>query len=285
MALMLCINFFVLLLIGPILGGSMNTIILFMVISSTMVLALDYFRSVVLALAGEYDRANEEKIRAERFKTELITNVSHDIRTPLTALISYVDLLKGLPVEHEGFTEYVGVLEKKSARLKTLIDDLMEASKATTGNVGVNLERVDLAEIVGQIAGEFEEQFAERDLALVFPQPSQPVFVQADSRHLWRALENLFANVVKYALPKTRVFADIALRDDGAWFTLKNTSQSPIELSGDALTEQFIRGDRARQTEGSGLGLYIAKSLMELMGGDLTIHTVGDLFEAELRFG
>jgi signal transduction histidine kinase len=196
-----------------------------------------------------------------------------------------VDLLKGLPVETPEFGEYVGVLEKKSGRLKTLVDDLMEASKATTGNVNVEMKAVNLSEIAGQIAGEFDQPFAERGLTLVFPQADQAVFVQADSRHLWRVLENLFGNVVKYALPQTRVFADILLVEgDNIRFTLKNTSREPLDVSGESLTEQFIRGDRARKTEGSGLGLYIAKSLMELMGGDLTIRTTGDLFEANLKF-
>jgi len=240
--------------------------------------------SHLLSLAKEYEKANAEKIRAERFKAELITNVSHDIRTPLTSVINYVDLLKALPVEHEAFSEYVNVLDKKSTRLKTLINDLMEASKAATGNMAVNLREIELSEIVGQIAGEFDEQFTERDLTLVLRQPDQPVFVQADSGHLWRVFENLFGNAAKYALPKTRVFAEIVLRGDRAVFSIKNTSQNPIELSGDALTEQFIRGDRARQTEGSGLGLHIAKSLVELMGGYFEIRASGDLFEAEIVF-
>ena len=249
-----------------------------------VLIGLTYFCAFVISLSARYEKANAEKIRAERFKAELITNVSHDIRTPLTSVINYVDLLKALPVEHEAFWEYVNVLDKKSARIKTLISDLMEASKAATGNVAVNLRELELSEIVGQIAGEFDGQFTERDLTLVLRQPEQPVLVQADSGQLWRVFENLFGNAAKYALPKTRVFAEIALRDGRAVFSIKNTSQNPIELSGDALTEQFIRGDRARQTEGSGLGLHIAKSLVELMGGHFEIRASGDLFEAEIVF-
>jgi signal transduction histidine kinase len=245
---------------------------------------LTYICTFILSLSAEYEKANAEKIRAERFKAELITNVSHDIRSPLTSIINYVDLLKALPVESEEFTEYVGVLNKKSARLKTLIDDLMEASKAGTGNISVDMQQTDLLEIVGQIAGEFDDQFTERDLFLVLRHPDQPVWVQADSRHLWRVLENLFSNAAKYTLPGTRVFAEVALRDGKPIFSLKNTSQNPMDLSGEELAEQFIRGDRARQTEGSGLGLYIAKSLMELMGGHLTITVTADLFEAEVSF-
>lgn len=247
--------------------------------------ALTYFCVFLLSLSTEYEKANEEKIRAERFKAELITNVSHDIRTPLTSIINYVDLLKSLDIGRADFADYVSVLDRKSARLKTLVGDLMEASKAGTGNVSMCLREIDLSEIVGQIAGEFEDQFAERGLTFVYRQPDDPVPVKADNAHLWRVLENLFGNAVKYALPGTRVFAEISLRAGNPVFSLKNTSQSPIEVSGDLLTEQFIRGDRARQTEGSGLGLYIAKSLVELMGGRFNVRVTGDLFEVELLFG
>ncbi|MCL2002875.1 MAG: HAMP domain-containing histidine kinase [Oscillospiraceae bacterium] len=249
-----------------------------------VLIGLTYFCAFVLSLSARYEKANAEKIRAERFKAELITNVSHDIRTPLTSIINYVDLLKALPVEHESFTEYVNVLDKKSTRLKMLINDLMEASKAATGNMAVNLREIELSEIVGQIAGEFEEPFTERGLTLVLRQPEQSVFIQADSGHLWRVFENLFGNAAKYALTGTRVFAEIVLRDSGAVFSIKNTSLNPIEISGDALTEQFMRGDRARQTEGSGLGLYIAKSLVELMGASFAVSTSGDLFEVGIMF-
>ena len=255
------------------------------VISLILLCALSYFCVFVLSLSKKFEAANEEKLRAERFKAELITNVSHDIRTPLTSIINYVDLLGALPVEHEKFHEYVNVLEKKSARLNTLISDLMEASKAGTGNLPVKLEAIDLSEIIGQIAGEFDEIFSRRDLTLVLRLPEQPVFVQADAGHLWRVLENLFGNAAKYALPGTRAFAEISAQEEHSILSLKNTSQSPIDLADQELTEQFIRGDRARQTEGSGLGLYIAKSLMELMGGQLTIEVNGDLFAAEVRFG
>ena len=246
--------------------------------------ALTYFCAFVLSQSAEYDKANEEKIRAERFKSELIANVSHDIRTPLTAIISYVDLLKALPVDNPDFAAYTDILDKKAARLKTLIDDLMEASKAGTGNLSVELREIDLTEIVGQIAGEFDDQFGARDLSLVLRQPDAPVVVRADSRHLWRVLENLFANAAKYALPGTRVFAEIEQREGKPAFLLKNTSQAPIDMPGDVLTEQFIRGDLARHDEGSGLGLYIAKSLTELMGGCFTIRVSGDLFEVAAEF-
>jgi len=246
---------------------------------------LTYLCKFILTLSDEYDRANEDKIRAERFKTELITNISHDIKTPLTAIISYVGLLKSAPADNADYSNYVDILDKKAARLKTLIDDLMEASKVGAGSVDVDLRQLDFNEIVGQVAGEYDDQFSERGLTLVLRQPDTPAAVRADSGHLWRVLENLFDNAVKYALPGTRVFAEITLRGGSLAFTMRNTSQNPIDMLGDSLVEQFIRGDRSRHTEGSGLGLYIAKNLVELMGGRFEIRVAGDLFEAELQFG
>jgi len=243
-----------------------------------------YFVAFSLNLSDKYAKMSTEKIQAERFKSELITNVSHDIRTPLTSLINYVDLLSKLPLEGQA-AEYTSILNQKSNRLKMLIDDLMEASKAGSGNVKITTQTVNLTEIVGQAAGEFEEQLRERNVTLVFHHPEDPVFVSTDNRHLWRVLENLFSNAAKYACPSTRVFATIGRSSGGRpIFTLKNTSETPLDLSGEALSEQFIRGDRARQSEGSGLGLYIAKSLAELMGTKFTIRTTGDLFEVELVF-
>ena len=245
---------------------------------------LTYLATFILSLSSRYEEANAEKIRAEQFKVELITNVSHDIRTPLTSIINYVDLLKGLPLRNAKFKEYTGVLESKSARLNTLIGDLMEATKASTGNTNVDMQAVDLIEIVGQVAGEFDDLFAEKELTLVVRQPEEAVIVQVDSRHLWRVLENLFSNVVKYTQPGTRVFVEIIPTDESVTFLMKNTSHNPIDFSSEMLTEQFIRGDKARQTEGSGLGLYIAKSLIELMGGTFLIRANGDLFEVEIAF-
>ena len=247
-------------------------------------IATTYFVTFALNLSGKYAEASASTIRAEQFKSELITNVSHDIRTPLTSVINYVDLLKSQPLEGEA-AEYVSVLGRKSDRLKMLIDDLIDASKASTGSEEVSMQTVNLNEIVGQIAGEFEDDFLAADLNLVLTQPVEPLLIYADNRHLWRVLENLFSNVSKYSLPGTRAFAEINLNDQGKpTFTLKNTSQAPLDLSGDTLTEQFIRGDRARQSEGSGLGLYIAKNLVELMDGSLHIHITGDLFVIEIEF-
>ena len=290
MAMLLCLNLFLLLVLCPLVlqaygPGEVFILLLVLILPTIMIAVLTYFCRFILSLSEEYEMANAEKIRSERFKVELITNVSHDIRSPLTTIINYVDFLKTLPIENSDFTEYVGVLDSKSSRLKVLIDDLMEASKASTGNLSLEKKEIDLVEIIGQIAGEFDDKFAERDLALVFPQPTEPLIANADSRHLWRVLENLFGNAAKYALQGTRVFAELSQRGGKPVFVLKNTSQEPLDLCGDELVEQFIRGDRARQTEGNGLGLYIAKSLMDLMGGQLFIRTNGDLFEAELLFG
>jgi len=246
-----------------------------------LITALTYFAVIIINFKFRAQEAAAEATRAALFKAELITNVSHDIKTPLTSIISYVDLLKTQPQE---FESHLAVLEKKAARLKQLIDDLMEASKAGTGSISVQYNSLNLTEMLGQLSGEFDEAFTERDLTLVLRHPDTPVIINADSRHLWRALENLFTNAAKYAMPGTRVFAEISQENDETVFALKNTSQTPIDQHGDTLTEQFIRGDRARHTEGSGLGLYIAKSLVELMGGRLAVQVAGDLFEVGVRF-
>ena len=252
----------------------------------TAISALTYFAAFLVNISTQYEKVNEAKIKAERFKSELITNVSHDIKTPLTSIINYVDLLINEDLQGQA-AEYAQVLDRKSKRLKTLIDDLMEASKAGTGNVRVDMREIDLGEIVGQVAGEFEDIFDKNNLNLVIRCPDVPVLIQADSHCLYRALENLFSNAAKYALSGTRIFAQIEKSSDSdrTRFTLKNTSQNPIDVEiadSEQLAEQFIRGDKSRQTEGSGLGLYIAKSLIELMDGKLNIDIIGDLFSVEI---
>ncbi|MCL2356957.1 MAG: HAMP domain-containing histidine kinase [Defluviitaleaceae bacterium] len=240
--------------------------------------ALTYFAAFLLNLSREYDLANAEKIRAERFKSELITNVSHDIRTPLTSIINYTDLLKTQNLQGEA-AEYLQVLDKKSARLKVLIDDLMEASKAGTGNLPVEITEIDLGEIVGQVAGEF----AFSDLSLVIRAPDEPVKIRFDSRHLHRILENFFSNAEKYSLAGTRVFAEISQADGNTTFTMQNTARDPMELSGRDVTARFMRGDKSRNTEGNGLGLYIAKSLTELCGAKMRVDVIGDMFCVSVR--
>jgi len=284
MAIMLTANLIYIVVLCPraALAGELNTPLL--LFASFSLAALTVFTTTLIALFEESNRAQQEMLRSERFKSDLITNVSHDIRTPLTAIISYIDLLQKEQSDPQVSASYLAILENKAARLKALLDDLMEASKAGSGNVTLDMRRVDLREIVAQIAGEFEDIFSERALGMVLHLPEEPAMVLADSSHLWRALENLFGNAAKYALPQTRVFAEVCLHQERAIFSLKNTSQNPIDLPPSALTEQFIRGDRARQTEGSGLGLYISKSLIELMQGSFTIRTDGDLFCVEIGF-
>jgi signal transduction histidine kinase len=247
--------------------------------------ALTFLCRFILNLEVSYGKANEDKIRSEHFKVELITNVSHDIRTPLTSIINYVDLIKRRPAADTVLTEYVGVLERKSQRLKTLIGDLIEASKAGTGYIRVDPREIDLAEIIGQIAGEFDEVFADNRLTFVFSPPREKAVVTADGSLLWRVAENIFGNAAKYAAPDTRVYADIARTDGTISFSLKNVSKEPLNMSPDELLERFVRGDRARSGEGSGLGLYIAQNLTELMGGRFEIRISGDSFEAAVSFG
>ena len=259
--------------------------------TSAGLFVIAYISNYLLSLSAkykrEYEQISQEKVRAERFKAELITNVSHDIQTPLTSIINYVDLLKNLsPKDKEfkkKFEEYTEVLDRKSARLKVLTTDLVEASKAATGNTAVNFQAVNFTEVIWQVAGEFDEQFKEQNLSFVFNPGTAQFVVGADSAHLWRILENLFGNAAKYSLAGTRVFAELMTLSDGmVKLSLKNISNEPLDQCVGELSEQFIRGDAARHTEGSGLGLYITKSLAELMGGSLSISVSGDQFEVVL---
>ena len=226
--------------------------------------------------------AVEERTKSEHLKTELITNVSHDLKTPLTSIINYADLLsrvKGMPPEAE---EYVDVLRRQAARLKKLTEDLVEASKASTGNLPVELTRLDLSELLLQVTGEYEERFAQAQLTPVLQLPEEPVFARGDGRYLWRILDNLLSNVRKYALPGTRVYIFLSQEQGQAVISVKNISREQLNVQVDELMERFTRGDSSRNTEGSGLGLSIALSLAQLMGGSLTLSADGDLFKAEI---
>ncbi len=262
-------------------------IIMFILSILWLFLFISYIKSIILKYIiiekSEYNRIIEEKVKSERFKTELITNVSHDIKTPLTSIINYIDLIKRLKIQNESLNEYIEILDRKSNRLKMLINDLIEASKAGTGNISVNLQQIDLVEITGQIAGEFDSLFIDAELEFIFRHTEEKMFVVADSRHLWRVLENIFGNAIKYALPNTRIYTDIKKEKDYILFSLKNISKEPLGISSDELMEQFVRGDRSRHSEGSGLGLYIAKSLTELMGIYFEIIIAGDLFEVIIK--
>lgn len=224
--------------------------------------------------------AVEEKLKSERLKTELITNVSHDIKTPLTSIINYVDLLKKEEPENEISREYLQVLERQSLRLKKLIEDLTEASKASTGNISVNVEILEADVLLEQVMGEYESRAAEAGLTIILSKPEHPISVLGDGNLMWRVLDNLMSNVCKYAQSGTRVYADLNTTEDNAVITLKNVSAFPLNISGDELRERFVRGDSSRSTEGSGLGLSIAESLMTLQGGRLTLSVDGDLFKA-----
>ena len=227
--------------------------------------------------------AAQNQLKSERMKTELITNVSHDIKTPLTSIINYVDLL-GKPHTAEEEKTYVEVLSRQSQRLKKLIDDLMEMSKASTGNVQVEIARIDAVEAVTQALGEFADKLTAAGLTPVFHQSEEAIFLLADGRLLWRAMSNVLSNAVKYALPGTRLYVDVSAAEDKAIISFKNISGAQLNISAEELMERFVRGDSSRNTEGSGLGLNIAKSLMELQKGQLQLLVDGDLFKVTLVF-
>lgn len=226
----------------------------------------------------------EQRLKSERFKTELITNVSHDIKTPLTSIINFADLIAKEESENANITEYASHLYVQSTRLKKLIEDLMEASKASTGNMEVHLETCDAKVLLGQCLGEYEERMQERCLDLIIKQAEEPLCIQADTRMLWRIFDNLMNNIIKYAQAGTRVYLTTEKKEDHAVITFKNISTYPLDISPEELSERFVRGDLSRHTEGNGLGLSIVKSLMDLQGGKLELSVDGDLFKAILQF-
>ena len=244
------------------------------------------FREFADSLNGLSDAAlvaAREQLKSERMRTELITNVSHDIKTPLTSIINYVDLLQ-YPHTPEQEKEYLAVLSRQSARMKKLIDDLMEMSKAASGSLPVEITQVDAGEAINQALGEFADKLAAADLTPVFRQPEEPILMMADGRLAWRAMSNLLSNAVKYALPGTRLYIDLSRAGSSVMISMKNISREQLNVSADELMERFVRGDTSRNTEGSGLGLNIAKSLMELQKGQLQLLMDGDLFKATLIF-
>jgi len=248
-------------------------------------------------LAGSYGRcadslnqlsevavvAAQKQMRSERMRTELITNVSHDIKTPLTSIINYVDLLKTAPSQEEAMV-YLDVLGRQSQRMKKLIEDLMELSKASSGTMPVDIIDLDLTETLHQALGEFSDKLAQADLSMVYVPSGEKLLVRGDGRLTWRVLSNLLTNAVKYAMPGTRVYLDVQPGEEYAQVSVKNISAQPLTVTPDELTERFVRGDTSRNTEGSGLGLNIAKSLMELQKGSLELTVDGDLFKVTLRF-
>lgn len=235
-------------------------------------------------IGGGLDAAVENSLKKERMQTELITNVSHDLKTPLTSIINYVDLMKRENPTDPKIQEYLRILDEKSQRLKVLTEDVVEASKASTGNIKLEMNDIDFVEMVQQVIGEFEEKFQEKNLTMMVHFTDEPSIIYADGQRMWRVLENVFGNVVKYAMEGTRVYAEISNRNKKVTFSLKNISAQPLNISADELTERFIRGDVARNTEGSGLGLSIAKSLTELQGGEFKLYLDGDLFKVMITF-
>ena len=237
------------------------------------------------SIGGGMAIAVREQLKSERMKTELITNVSHDLKTPLTSVINYADLIAKEPCDDPKITEYAEVLLRQSERLKRLIDDLVEASKASTGNLDVDLVPCDASVFLAQAAGEYEEKLRDAGLALVTKQPDEEVSIMADGRRMWRIFDNLMNNIVKYSLSGTRVYLSLEQADGDAVITFRNTSREPLDaVNTEELVERFTRGDVSRNTEGSGLGLAIAKSLTELQGGKFLVSADGDLFKVILRF-
>ena len=228
-------------------------------------------------------RALEERMKSERMKTDLITNVSHDLKTPLTSIVNYVELLKKEELHNETAAGYVAVLDRQAQRLKKLTEDVVEASKASSGAINVRLAQLDAAELIRQCAAEHGERFAAAQLTPVLRLPDGPLLVRADGRLLWRVFDNLLGNAVKYAMPGTRVYFDAEAQHNEALLSVRNISREPLEKSGDELMERFVRGDASRRAEGSGLGLSIAGSLMALQGGTLAVLPDGDLFRADVR--
>ena len=230
------------------------------------------------------NRAVGERMKSERFRTELITNVSHDIKTPLTSIINYVDLLEKEQPENEKMREYLEVLDRQSSKLKKLIDDLLEASKASSGSLSVNLAECELGILLDQMAGEYSEKLSAAGLELILTKPEETVKIMADGRHMWRIFDNLLNNICKYAQRGTRVYLDLTADANKATVTFRNISATRLNISGDELTERFVRGDSSRNTDGSGLGLSIAQSLAQLQKGTLNITVDGDLFKVVLSF-
>lgn len=235
-------------------------------------------------IAGGLSNAIQEKLKSERLKTELITNVSHDIKTPLTSIINYVDLLKKEKMPNKQAEEYLNILDNKSQRLKRLTEDLVEASKASSGNIKLNIERLNVNELLKQVSGEFEDKFKSRNLEEVMSLPEKNVYINADSRYMYRILENMYSNISKYAMDNTRVYIDVIPNNNRITIQMKNISKEKLNISTEELMQRFVRGDSARNTEGSGLGLSIATSLTTLQGGTFNIYLDGDLYKVIIEF-
>ncbi len=252
--------------------------------TENMLLEFKSFGETLNNIGGGLTKAVDERMKSERMKTELITNVSHDIKTPLTSIINYADLLKKEDIQNETAVGYIEVIDRQASRLKKLITDLVEASKASTGNIQVNLEKLDICVLLQQAAGEYDEKFKSAELIPVLRLPENPIQISADGRLLWRVFDNLLGNICKYSLPGTRVYLNAATYGNMCIISFKNISRTELNVSPDELVERFVRADSSRSTEGNGLGLSIAQSLVDLQGGKLEITSDGDLFKVNLQF-
>lgn len=235
-------------------------------------------------ISNGFENAIQDRMKSEKLKAELITNVSHDIKTPLTSIINYVDLLKQENIQNEKVKEYIGILDNKSQRLKKLTEDLVEASKVSTGNISLNLENINIVQLIKQALGEFEDRFKKRGLEIILDTPENEISIKADNKYMYRIIENLFSNISKYALENSRVYVDIKKTQKGTIIEMKNISKDRLNISADELMQRFVRGDKSRTTEGSGLGISIAQNLTELQGGAFRLKLDGDLFKVELEW-
>ena len=235
-------------------------------------------------ISNGLENAIQDRMKSERLKTELITNVSHDIKTPLTSIINYVDLIKQENIQNEKVKEYIEILDNKSQRLKKLIEDLVEASKVSTGNVKLNLEKINIVELINQAVGEFEDKFESKGLDIVINSNENEIFIFADSRYMYRIIENLFSNISKYALQNSRVYVDLQKIEDKVYIKMKNVSKDKLNIPAEELMQRFVRGDKSRTTEGSGLGISIAQNLTEIQNGKFNLIIDGDLFKTEIEF-
>ena len=242
------------------------------------------FKEEMEKIRSGFKNAVEKEVKSQRMKTELITNVSHDLKTPLTAIITYVDLLKG-ETDEEKRQEYLQVLERKSLRLKVLIEDLFEISKANSANVTLHIVDVDIVNLFKQVQLELSDKIADAGLDFRCIYPEGKVIVPLDSQKTYRIFENLLVNVIKYAMPHTRVYVEIVQEQDAVAVRIKNVSEAELNFNPEEVTERFVRGDVSRNTEGSGLGLAIVKSFVELQKGKFWIETEADLFKVEIQFG
>ena len=246
----------------------------------------EFYQSVdyINDISNGFERAIQDRIKSERLKTELITNVSHDIKTPLTSIINYVDLLKKEDIRNEKANEYIEILDSKSQRLKKLIEDLVEASKVSTGNVKLQIEKINIVELLNQAIGEFEDKFEAKKLEILLEAKESEIYILADSRYMYRIVENLFSNISKYALENSRVYIDIIKKSNEVYIEIKNISKEKLNISAEELMQRFVRGDKSRTTEGSGLGISIAQNLTEIQKGVFNLKLDGDLFRVELIF-